>query len=169
LKAGGASAAGRIEAPGGERDNVAELFAGVVASLRNVHAAVQDIFGRGNGVVVRVVVSGTQEGARLASAPPGATSIGTASPSTACRAARSQCYWGQRRLDCDPLLHRYSYATLDPLIHIRRGHTTTAASGPTSTSTPRCRSRPGRTQRRQQPHVETGDWRLTGGSAFAWR
>ena len=40
-------------------------FAGVVASLPNVHAAVKDIFGQGNQVVVRVVVSGTHEGALL--------------------------------------------------------------------------------------------------------
>ena len=45
--------------------NVAGLFAGVVASLPNVHATVEDIFGQGDQVVVRVVVSGTQEGALL--------------------------------------------------------------------------------------------------------
>jgi predicted ester cyclase len=48
-----------------DRDNVVGLFAGVVASLPNVHAAVEDIFSQGNEVVVRVVVSGTQEGALL--------------------------------------------------------------------------------------------------------
>jgi predicted ester cyclase len=47
------------------RENVAGLFAGVVASLPNVHAAIEDIFGQGNQVVVRVVVSGTQKGALL--------------------------------------------------------------------------------------------------------
>jgi len=47
------------------RQAVAGLFAGVVASLPNVHAALKDIFGQGNQVVVRVVVSGTQEGALL--------------------------------------------------------------------------------------------------------
>jgi predicted ester cyclase len=47
------------------RENVAGLFAGVVASLPNVHAALEDIFGQGNQVVVRVVVSGTQEGPLL--------------------------------------------------------------------------------------------------------
>jgi predicted ester cyclase len=47
------------------RDNVAGLFAGVVASLPNVHADLKDIFGQGNEVVVRVVVSGTQTGALL--------------------------------------------------------------------------------------------------------
>ena len=47
------------------RADVAGLFAGVVASLPNAHAAVKDIFGQGNQVVVRVVVSGTQQGALL--------------------------------------------------------------------------------------------------------
>ena len=47
------------------RQDVAGLFAGVVASLPNVHAAVADIFGQGDQVVVRVVVSGTQKGALL--------------------------------------------------------------------------------------------------------
>ena len=47
------------------REQVAGLFAGVVASLPNAHAAIKDIFGQGNQVVVRVVVSGTQEGAIL--------------------------------------------------------------------------------------------------------
>ena len=44
---------------------VAGLFAGVVTSLPDAHAAVEDIFGQGNQVVVRVVVSGTQKGALL--------------------------------------------------------------------------------------------------------
>jgi predicted ester cyclase len=47
------------------RADVAGLFAGVVASLPNAHVAVEDIFGQGNQVVVRVVVSGTQKGALL--------------------------------------------------------------------------------------------------------
>ena len=47
------------------RADVAGLFAGVVASLPNAHAAIKDIFGQGNQVVVRVVVSGTQKGALL--------------------------------------------------------------------------------------------------------
>jgi predicted ester cyclase len=47
------------------RTNVAGLFAGVVASLPNVHASIKDIFGQGDQVVVRVVVRGTQKGALL--------------------------------------------------------------------------------------------------------
>lgn len=47
------------------RQNVAGLFAGVVASLPNVHATVEDAFGAGNEVLVRLVVSGTQQGALL--------------------------------------------------------------------------------------------------------
>jgi predicted ester cyclase len=47
------------------RAGVAGLFAGVVASLPDVHGAVQDVFGAGNEVVVRQVVSGTQKGALL--------------------------------------------------------------------------------------------------------
>jgi predicted ester cyclase len=47
------------------RANVAGLFAGVVAAFPDAHATVEDIFGQGDEVVVRVVVSGTQEGAIL--------------------------------------------------------------------------------------------------------
>jgi predicted SnoaL-like aldol condensation-catalyzing enzyme len=47
------------------RKDVTGLFAGVVASLPNVQASIEDIFGQGDQVVVRVVVSGTQEGALL--------------------------------------------------------------------------------------------------------
>ena len=47
------------------RANVAGLFAGVVAAFPNSHATIEDIFGQGDQVVVRVVVSGTQEGAIL--------------------------------------------------------------------------------------------------------
>src|ERR1700727_3074615 len=47
------------------RKDVAGLFAGVVASLPNAHATLEDIFGQGDQVVVRVIVSGTQKGALL--------------------------------------------------------------------------------------------------------
>jgi predicted SnoaL-like aldol condensation-catalyzing enzyme len=47
------------------RADVAGLFAGVVASLPNSHIDVQDIFGQGDQVAVRVTVSGTQKGALL--------------------------------------------------------------------------------------------------------
>jgi steroid delta-isomerase-like uncharacterized protein len=47
------------------RANVAGLFAGVVAALPDAHISINDIFGQGDQVVVRVVVSGTQEGAIL--------------------------------------------------------------------------------------------------------
>jgi steroid delta-isomerase-like uncharacterized protein len=47
------------------RDNVAGLFAGVVAAFPDAHITIDDIFGQGDQVVVRVVVSGTQEGAIL--------------------------------------------------------------------------------------------------------
>jgi predicted ester cyclase len=47
------------------RPDVAGLFAGVVASLPDAHSAVKDVFGAGNEVVVRQVVSGTQKGALL--------------------------------------------------------------------------------------------------------
>jgi predicted ester cyclase len=47
------------------RAGVAGLFAGVVASLPDVHGAVEDVFGAGSEVVVRQVVSGTQKGALL--------------------------------------------------------------------------------------------------------
>jgi len=47
------------------RADVAGLFAGVVASLPNVHGTVKDVFGAGNEVVVRQVVRGTQKGALL--------------------------------------------------------------------------------------------------------
>jgi steroid delta-isomerase-like uncharacterized protein len=45
--------------------NVAGLFASVVAAFPDAHITINDIFGQGNQVVVRVVVSGTQEGAIL--------------------------------------------------------------------------------------------------------
>ena len=44
------------------RANVAGLFAGVVAAFPDAHITIDDIFGQGDQVVVRVVVSGTQEG-----------------------------------------------------------------------------------------------------------
>jgi predicted ester cyclase len=42
--------------------NVAGLFAGVVAAFPDARITIDDIFGQGDQVVVRVVVSGTQEG-----------------------------------------------------------------------------------------------------------
>jgi steroid delta-isomerase-like uncharacterized protein len=45
--------------------NVAGLFAGVVAAFPDAHITINDIFAQGDQVVVRVVVSGTQEGAIL--------------------------------------------------------------------------------------------------------
>jgi steroid delta-isomerase-like uncharacterized protein len=45
--------------------NVAGLFAGVVAAFPDAHITIDDIFGQGDQVVVRVVVSGTQKGAVL--------------------------------------------------------------------------------------------------------
>ena len=47
------------------RDNVAGLFASVVAAFPDAHITINDIFGQGDQVVVRVVVSGTQQGAIL--------------------------------------------------------------------------------------------------------
>ena len=41
------------------RDNVAGLMTLVVTSIPDLHASVQDIFGQGNKVVVRLVVTGT--------------------------------------------------------------------------------------------------------------
>ena len=45
--------------------NVAGLFASVVAAFPDAHITIDDIFGQGAQVVVRVVVSGTQQGAIL--------------------------------------------------------------------------------------------------------
>jgi steroid delta-isomerase-like uncharacterized protein len=47
------------------RDNVAGLMTTVVTSIPDLHAAVQDVFGQGNEVVVRLVVTGTQRGPLL--------------------------------------------------------------------------------------------------------
>jgi steroid delta-isomerase-like uncharacterized protein len=47
------------------RDSVAGLLSTVVTALPDLHAAVQDVFGQGNEVVVRVVVIGTQKAALL--------------------------------------------------------------------------------------------------------
>ena len=65
------------------RANVAGLFAGVVAAFPDAHITIDDIFGQRGQVVVRVVVSGTQQGAILGIPRAGATSSGTASTSTA--------------------------------------------------------------------------------------
>ena len=45
--------------------NVAGLFASVVAAFPDAHITINDIFAQGDQVVVRVVVSGTQDGAIL--------------------------------------------------------------------------------------------------------
>ena len=47
------------------RANVAGLFASVVAAFPDAHITIDDIFGQRDQVVVRVVVSGTQQGAIL--------------------------------------------------------------------------------------------------------
>jgi predicted SnoaL-like aldol condensation-catalyzing enzyme len=47
------------------RASVAGLFAGVIAAFPDARIAIDDIFGQGDQVVVRVVVSGTQKGAIL--------------------------------------------------------------------------------------------------------
>lgn len=47
------------------RDNVTGLMTTVVTSIPDLHASVQDIFGQGNEVVVRLVVTGTQKGPLL--------------------------------------------------------------------------------------------------------
>jgi predicted ester cyclase len=44
------------------RDNVAGLMTTVVTGIPDLHADVKDIFGEGNEVVVRLVVSGTLKG-----------------------------------------------------------------------------------------------------------
>ena len=45
--------------------NVAGVFAGVVAALPDSHITIDDIFGQGDQVVIRVVVTGTQKGTLL--------------------------------------------------------------------------------------------------------
>jgi steroid delta-isomerase-like uncharacterized protein len=47
------------------RATVAGVLAGIVAAVPDLHANVQDIFGHGDEVVVRLVVTGTQEGPLL--------------------------------------------------------------------------------------------------------
>src|ERR1700737_2003518 len=47
------------------RATVAGVLAGVVVAVPDLHANVQDIFGHGDEVVVRLVVTGTQEGPLL--------------------------------------------------------------------------------------------------------
>ena len=42
--------------------NVAGLFAGVIAAFPDAHITIEDIFGQGDKVMARVVVSGTQKG-----------------------------------------------------------------------------------------------------------
>lgn len=47
------------------RATVAGALAGIVAAIPDLHANVQGIFGHGDEVVVRLVVTGTQEGPLL--------------------------------------------------------------------------------------------------------
>jgi len=47
------------------RDNVAGLMTTVVTAIPDLHVEVKDIFGENNKVVVRVVVTGTQQGPLL--------------------------------------------------------------------------------------------------------
>ena len=47
------------------RATVAGVLAGIVAAIPDLHANVQDIFGHGDEVIVRLVVTGTQEGPLL--------------------------------------------------------------------------------------------------------
>ncbi|MCX4974920.1 ester cyclase [Streptomyces sp. NBC_00620] len=47
------------------RDNVAGLMTTVVTAIPDLHTEVKDIFGRGDEVVVRLVVTGTQKGPLL--------------------------------------------------------------------------------------------------------
>jgi predicted ester cyclase len=47
------------------RPNVAGLLSAVVSAIPDLHPALQDIVGQGNEVVVRLVVTGTQQGALL--------------------------------------------------------------------------------------------------------
>ena len=47
------------------RATVAGVLAGIVAAVPDLHADVQDIFGYGDEVVVRLVVTGTQDGPLL--------------------------------------------------------------------------------------------------------
>ena len=47
------------------RATVAAVLAGIVAAVPDLHADVQDIFGYGDEVVVRLVVTGTQDGPLL--------------------------------------------------------------------------------------------------------
>jgi hypothetical protein len=110
------------------RANVAGLFASVVAAFPDSHITIDDIFGQGDQVVVRVVVSGTQEDAILAI--PGQRTPRPVGRRRHLPAARrqDQQHLGRRRLDRDPQRHRHLQGTLDQLIHIRRRHTTTAAS-----------------------------------------
>jgi predicted ester cyclase len=42
--------------------NIGPVLGSIVAAVPDIHAAVQDIFGQGNEVVVRLVVTGTQSG-----------------------------------------------------------------------------------------------------------
>lgn len=44
------------------RDNVTALLTSIVTAIPDLHAAQEDIFGQGDKVMVRVVVTGTQKG-----------------------------------------------------------------------------------------------------------
>ena len=99
--------------------NVAGLFASVVAAFPDAHITINDIFGQGDQVVVRVVVSGTQEGAILgipAQRAPRPVGWRRRLPP---ERRQDQQHLGRRRLDRDPQRHGHVQGTLDPLTPIR--------------------------------------------------
>ena len=84
------------------RANVAGLFAGVVAAFPDAHITINDIFGQGDQVVVRVVVSGTQEGAILGIPASGRFVQWDGVDVDRLGRRQDQQHLGRRRLDRDP-------------------------------------------------------------------
>ena len=98
------------------RATVAGVLAGIVAAIPDLHANVQDIFGHGDEVVVRLVVTGTQEGPLLGISRHRASPPVGRDRSLPAQGRQDQPGMGVRGPHRDPQRHGYVQGTLDPLI-----------------------------------------------------
>ena len=103
------------------RANVAGLFAGVVAAFPDAHITIDDVFGQGDQVVVRVVVSGTQEGAILGIPASGRHVQWDGVDVYRLSHGKISNIWAGDDWNRDPQRHGHVQGTLDPLTPIRSG------------------------------------------------
>jgi SnoaL-like polyketide cyclase len=95
--------------------------AGVVTAFPDAHITIDDIFGQGDQVVVRVVVSGTQQGRHPRHPRERAPRSEGRRRRLPPEPWQDQQHLGRRRLDRDPQRHGHVQGTLDPLTPIRSG------------------------------------------------